>query len=75
MAICPFFDEGHIMQCKVPAFGPLSPAGCNGRPFWVSCTVPPLAWRRMVSADELRRFADDLKVDTIQCQLTLQKGE
>lgn len=66
MATCPFFEEKHKVQCKAPAFGPLSPSGCQGRPFSEQCTVNPLCWRLMCSKEQLKQFADELRRDVAE---------
>lgn len=71
MATCPFFEEKHKIQCKAPAFGPLSPFGCQGRPFWDRCTVHPLAWKLMLTQEQLKKFADELHEDVAK---VLQKS-
>lgn len=67
-AICPFFEEKHRVQCKAPAFGPLSPGGCQGRPFSEGCTVHPLAWKLMLTKEQLKNFAEDLRQEVAKCQ-------
>lgn len=67
-AICPFFEEKHKVQCKAPAFGPLSPGGCQGRPFSEGCTVHPLAWKLMLTREQLKNFAEELRKDVAKCQ-------
>lgn len=60
--MCPFHDKKHIVQCRAPAFGPLSPSGCQGRPFWDKCVVHPLAWKIMVSVEDLQKIAQTLRL-------------
>ncbi len=61
MIYCPFYDEKHLVQCKAPAFSPLTPEGCKGNPFRQPCTVPPLAWKIMVTPEGLKEIAKKLR--------------
>ena len=74
--ICPYFEKTHKVQCKAPAFSPLIPGGCEGSPFHLGCTVPPLSWRIMVTgAGLMPEVAAKVRANSIKAMETSCNGD